>query len=94
MVFISITSYSQDDARLLLQNLAEEELENIDALAVYPMDTRRAILQACLHPEVLIKIIAKSPDRINVFREFGKIEQARENYNRKYSIETNTESVY
>jgi len=56
MLFITVTAYPQDDVRVLLQNLEEEEIENIDALAIYPEDTRLAILQACLYPEVLIKI--------------------------------------
>ena len=54
--FFTINIQAQDDARVLLENLEEEELKNIDALAMYPEDTRLAILQTTLHPEALIKI--------------------------------------
>lgn len=54
--FFSINIQAQSDARVLLENLEEEELNNIDALAMYPEDTRLAILQTTLHPEALIKI--------------------------------------
>ncbi len=55
-LFFAINIQAQDDARVLLENLEEEELKNIDALAMYPKDTRLAILQTTLHPEALIKI--------------------------------------
>lgn len=55
-VFVASWTYAQDDARVLLQNLEEEDIKNIDALAMYPEDTRIAIFEACLHPELLIKI--------------------------------------
>lgn len=54
--FFAINIQAQEDARVLLENLEEEELKNIDALAMYPEDTRLAILQTTLHPEALIKI--------------------------------------
>lgn len=54
--FFAINIQAQNDARVLLENLEEEELKNIDALAMYPEDTRLAILQTTLHPEALIKI--------------------------------------
>lgn len=45
---------SQDDKSLLSQLVAEER-ETVDALVLYPEETRIAILEACLYPEVLVK---------------------------------------
>jgi hypothetical protein len=56
VLFFPSNIQAQNDVRTLLENLEEEELQNIDALAMYPEDTRLAILQATLHPEALIKI--------------------------------------
>lgn len=47
--------YSQSDTPLLT-NLTQEEEEAINALVLYPEETRVAILEATLYPEVLIKI--------------------------------------
>ena len=52
----TLNLHAQDDARVLLQNLEEEDIKNIDALAMYPKETRTAILQASLYPEAIIKI--------------------------------------
>ncbi|HNE30270.1 MAG TPA: hypothetical protein PLW66_13930, partial [Saprospiraceae bacterium] len=42
--------------RALLRELAEENKKSVEALALYPLDTRLAILEACKYPEVLIKM--------------------------------------
>lgn len=47
--------YTQDD-NSLLANLTQAEEEAINALVLYPEETRVAILEATLYPEVLIKI--------------------------------------
>lgn len=54
--FFTPNSYAQTDAKALLENLEQEELKNLDALAMYPEDTRLVILEATLHPEAIIKI--------------------------------------
>ena len=56
LFIFSLNIHAQDDARVLLQDLEEEDIKNIDALAMYPKETRTAVLQACLHPETIIKI--------------------------------------
>jgi len=67
---------AQDDVRILLESLEEEDIKNIDALAMYPEDTRMAILELCLHPEVLIKIKKlqhkTSEDFVSVMDEYPK----------------------
>lgn len=47
---------AQVDAKSLLENLEEEDQKSIDALAMYPEDTRIVILQASIYPEALIKL--------------------------------------
>ncbi len=47
--------YTQEN-KPQLTNLTQEEEEAIDALVLYPKETRVAILEATLYPEVLIKI--------------------------------------
>ncbi len=55
LLFFIFQSNAQDD-KLLLQELIEAEEEAINALVLYPEETRLAILEATLFPEVLIKL--------------------------------------
>lgn len=54
--FFASNVFAQEDARTMLENLEEEDLKNLDALAMYPEDTRLIILEASLYPEALVKI--------------------------------------
>jgi hypothetical protein len=55
LVSATWTSYAQDDTSLL-GVLETEDKEAIEALVLYPEETREAILEATLHPELLIRI--------------------------------------
>ena len=50
-----IKTHAQSEKELLAQ-LVSEDQDAIDALVLYPEDTRTAILEASLHPEALIKL--------------------------------------
>jgi hypothetical protein len=52
---IPYTTNAQSD-QALLKDLAEENKKSIEALVLYPPETRLAILDATRHPEVLIKL--------------------------------------
>ena len=47
--------FAQAD-KALLRDLAEENKQSVEALALYPEDTRLSILEAAKYPEVLIKM--------------------------------------
>lgn len=47
--------FAQPD-KALLRDLAEENKKSVEALVLYPPETRLAILEATKHPEVLIKM--------------------------------------
>jgi hypothetical protein len=58
IVLLSIMTFTivaQEEKDMLSQIIAEER-ETVDALVLYPQETRMAILEACLHPELLVKI--------------------------------------
>ena len=54
LVFSSIMNGQNDKA--LLRELAAENQKSVEALALYPSETRLAILEAAKYPEVLIKM--------------------------------------
>ena len=55
LVFSQSITLAQTDSALL-RDLAEENKKSVEALVLYPADTRLAILEATKHPEVLIKM--------------------------------------
>ncbi len=54
-LFNSTAAVAQTDVALL-RDLAEENKKSVEALVLYPSETRLAILEATKHPEVLIKM--------------------------------------
>jgi hypothetical protein len=54
-IFCPIFATAQTDIALL-RELAEENKKSVDALVLYPTETRLAILEATTHPEVLVKM--------------------------------------
>ena len=54
-LLIPAAARSQND-KALLRELAEDNKKSVDALALYPSETRLAILQAAQYPEILIKM--------------------------------------
>ena len=55
VVFVRATAWSQND-KALLRELAEDNKKSVEALALYPPETRLAILEAAQYPEVLVKM--------------------------------------
>ena len=53
---ISATQLLAQNEKNMLSQLIAEERETVDALVLYPEETRLAILEACLYPEVLVKL--------------------------------------
>ncbi len=56
LIFIGMQSLQAQIDRELLVDLNAEEEEAINALVLYPDETRMAILEASLHPEALVKL--------------------------------------
>lgn len=55
LVLSNMKALAQPDVALL-RDLAEENKKSVEALVLYPPETRLAILEATRHPEVLIKM--------------------------------------
>lgn len=55
LLLFSTALQGQSD-KALLRELAEENKKSVEALALYPSETRLAILEAAKYPEVLIKM--------------------------------------
>ncbi|MBK8706650.1 MAG: hypothetical protein IPN33_25775 [Saprospiraceae bacterium] len=55
MLLLSAGLMAQTD-KALLRELAEDNQKSVEALALYPRDTRLAILEACQYPEIIVKM--------------------------------------
>lgn len=55
LILMPLLAFAQNEKTLLAQ-LLEEEQQTVEALALYPTDTRTAILEASKFPEALIKL--------------------------------------
>ncbi len=64
----NISSQAQTDKELLAELIAEEQ-DAVNALVMYPKDTRTAILTATLHPEALIKMESIQTQTRSSFKE-------------------------
>jgi len=56
LLILFSTALSAQSDKALLRELAEENKKSVEALALYPSETRLAILEAAKHPELLIKM--------------------------------------
>lgn len=54
-LLMSLLATAQSEQELLDQ-LLQEEKNSVEALVLYPEQTRRDILEACLHPEAIVKL--------------------------------------
>jgi hypothetical protein len=63
--------FAQTGAEMLAQ-LEEEDQEALEALALYPDNTRRAILQTTLHPEALVKLERLQTKSSEAFQDLMK----------------------
>ncbi len=66
-LFVPVAAVAQTDVALL-GDLAEENKASVEALVLYPSETRLAILEATKHPEVLIKMQDMREKTSAVFR--------------------------
>ena len=55
LLFFAAGVQGQND-KALLRELAEDNKKSVEALALYPPETRLAILEAATYPEILIKM--------------------------------------
>jgi len=56
LLFLFSSALQGQSDKALLRELAEENKKSVEALALYPSETRLAILEASKYPEVLIKM--------------------------------------
>jgi hypothetical protein len=66
LLFVPAAQAQTDKA--LLRELVEENRKSVEALALYPSDTRIAILEACKYPEVLVKMNGAQEKTAAAFR--------------------------
>jgi hypothetical protein len=75
---VTNNSLAQTDKDLFYDQV-EENLVSVEALSLYPEDTRKAILQAALHPEIIVKlenVQAQFRDRfISIIENLSRDEQ-------------------
>ncbi len=70
--FLQFTLLAQEDELYNLKELVHDSREEIEALALYPNDIRDAILDICLHPELLVKLGAIQSKTQESFQELIK----------------------
>jgi hypothetical protein len=70
---------AQDDSRTLLKQVVQQNQEAVDAIAMYPTETRKLIFEATEYPEIIAKLNAmqkKSQDAFeNLISSLNKEEQ-------------------
>jgi len=60
---------AQDDGRALLKQVVKENLEAVDAIAMYPTETRKIIFEATEYPEVIAKLNAMQKNSQDAFEK-------------------------
>lgn len=74
-----IKCVAQDDGRDLLRQVVKENQEAVDAIAMYPTETRKIIFEATEYPEVIAKLNAMQMNSQGAFEKlissFSKEEQ-------------------
>jgi len=58
LVFTGLKCMAQDDGRTLYKKVAKQNQEAVDAIAMYPTETRKIIFEATEYPEVIAKLSA------------------------------------
>ena len=69
IVLTGIKCAAQDDGRTLLKQVVKENQEAVDAIAMYPTETRKIIFQACGYPEVIAKLNAMQKNSQDAFEK-------------------------
>lgn len=82
LLLASFTTGGQDKPTYDFKSLVGDNREELEALALYPDDIREAILDACLHPELLVKIGAIQANTRDSFHELIQYQsqQVQQNY--------------
>jgi len=79
LVVCGLKCVAQDDDRALLKQVVKENQEAVDAIAMYPRDTRKIIFEAAEYPEVIAKLNAMQKNSQAAFEKlispFSKEEQ-------------------
>jgi hypothetical protein len=79
IVATGIKCVAQDDNRSLLKQVIKENQETVDAIAMYPTETRKIIFEATEYPEVIAKLNAMQKNSQaafeNLISSFSKEEQ-------------------
>ena len=79
MVVTGTRSVAQDNGKSLLKQVAKENQEAVDAIAMYPRDTRKIIFEATEYPEIIAKLNAMQKNSQEAFENlissFSKEEQ-------------------
>jgi hypothetical protein len=79
IVVAGIKCIAQDDGRTLLKQVAKENQEAVDAIAMYPTETRKIIFEATEYPEVIAKLNSMQKNSQDAFEKlissFSKDEQ-------------------
>ena len=79
IVATGIKCVAQDDNRSLLKQVIRENQETVDAIAMYPTETRKIIFEATEYPEVIAKLNAMQKNSQAAFEKlissFSKEEQ-------------------
>ena len=69
VIFLPGINVAQDDGRALLRQVAKENQEAVNAIAMYPTETRKIIFTATGYPEVIAKLNAMQKNSQNAFEE-------------------------
>ena len=81
IIAASVKSFSQNNDRTLLRQVVRENQDAVNAIAMYPTETRKIIFLACEYPEVISKLNAMQKSTQQAFEKlvsvYGKEEQRR-----------------
>jgi hypothetical protein len=62
-------SYAQDNNEVMMKQIEQNNQATIDAISMYPTDTRRDILEASRYPEVVVRMSAMQKQSQSLFAE-------------------------
>ncbi len=68
LVLLACTSILSAQDNSILRQLKDEERNAVAAIALYPLEERRAILEAASHPEILVRMQASRENTEDQFR--------------------------
>jgi hypothetical protein len=79
IIATGIKCVAQDEGRSLLNQVIKKNQESVDAIAMYPRETRKIIFEATEYPEVIAKLNAMQKNSQDAFEKliafFSKEEQ-------------------